>query len=102
MTKDQEVYSGLTLQTTNVLLSLTRLEIRRAQIAKKTPERKDLLQEFDEMIENLESVRRAEENKTLRLKVQHRIIWNRDKEIRELKRELTKAKEMNEHLLDGI
>lgn len=102
MSKDNQVYSDLMLQNTNVLLTLTRLMIRRKQIAEKTPKRTDLLQEFDSMIENLESVRRAEENKTLKLKVQHRTIFNRDKEIRALKLELKNAKAINEHLMDNL
>lgn len=99
---NEEVYRDLTLQTTNVLLTLTRLTIRRELIIKKTPNRKDLIKEFDDMIENLESVKRAEENKTLKLKVQNRTIFNRDKEIRELKLELKKAKAINDHLLDNL
>ena len=102
MTKDDQVYTDLMEQTVNVMLTITRLMIRRAQIVKKTPHRKDLIKEFDDMIENLESVKRAEENKTLKLKVQHSIIYNRDKTIRELKQELKKANEMNEHLLEGL
>lgn len=102
MTKAQEIYRDVTLQTTNVLLTLTRLMIRRAQIVKKTPDRKDLIKEFDDMIENLENVKKAEEYKTLRLKVQQRQIFNRDKKIRELEYDLKKANDMNTHLLDGI
>ena len=99
---NEQVYSDLMLQATNVTITLTRLMLRRQQIASKTPNRKDLLEEFDMMIENLESVKRAEENKTLKLKVQHRTIFNRDKEIRALKLELKSAKAINEHLMDNL
>lgn len=102
MSKDNQVYSDLMLQNTNVLLTLTRLMIRRKKIVDKTPHRKELIKEFDEMIENLESVRRAEENKTLKLKVQHRTIFNRDKKIRELTLELKKSRAINEHLMDNL
>ena len=102
MTKDQQIYRDLTLHTTNVLFTLTRLMIRRSQIVKKTPNRKDLIKEFDEMIENLENAHKAEEIKTLKLKILTAKVFNRDKKIRELEYDLKKAKDMNEHLLDGI
>ena len=102
MDKAQEIYRDLTLHTTNVTLTLTRLMIRRAQIVNKTPERKDLIKEFDDMIENLENAHKAEEWKTLRLKVLQGQLFNRDKQIRELEYDLKKSKEMVEHLMEGI
>jgi hypothetical protein len=100
--KTEQIYADLMLQTTNCLLTVTRLMFLRAQIIEKTPDRKDLIQDFDNMIDNLNSVHRAEENKTLKLKVLTRAVYNRNIKIRDLEYDLKKALKMNEHLMDGI
>lgn len=98
---EKQIYQDLLLASANVKSSLLYLTIKTSQMRKKYGDN-DVVKEFQQVVDNLESFSRAWDKQTLEIKVLNIANNKRKQQITSLNMELQHKNEMIERLKKGI
>jgi len=98
----QQIAIDILTASCNILSTITQLETRKQLIERREQPNKVLIENFQIMIDNLESVRRAYHRIELERKVQRMKIHAQTKRELAMELEIKQLTEVNERLKEGL